>query len=226
MFKPSSFGGKIAPTVANTESKTFPPDFSHALKTLVNMHHVIYRRLPPQGIYFEALVLEAFTQIKKPFTPIEPTRLNLPAHDLLVEGTRISIKTETGAGTKDMLITITKLCTTEKEPWTPEVLIERVMAHLRRYDVILMLRAVWEHPLIHYQVLEIPIELLALIEAADLKGSGKRKGRQSLGADVLRNGEKVFRVHFDGSDGKCSVRGIAIQDCRMLSSWDYRVREG
>jgi hypothetical protein len=78
--------------VPDTESKTFPPDFLHALKTLVNMHHVIYRHVPPQGIYFEALVLEAFTQIKKPFTPIEPTARNLPAHDLLVEGTRISIK--------------------------------------------------------------------------------------------------------------------------------------
>jgi len=66
---------------------------------------------------------------------------------------------ETGAATKDKRITITKLCTTEKEPWTPDVLIGRVMAHLSRYDVILMLRAVWEHPLIHYQILEIPIDL-------------------------------------------------------------------
>ena len=212
--------------MTDTESKTFPPDFLHALRTVVNTHHVIYRNLPPQGIYFEALVLEAFTQIKKPFTAIKPTTRNLPAHDLLVEGTRISIKTETGAGTKNSRITITKLCTTEKEPWKPEVLIKRVMDHLSRYDVILMLRAVWEHPLIHYQVLEIPIGLLGLIETANLRGSGKRKGRQSLGTDVLRNGEKVFRVHFDGSDGKCSVRGIQIHDCRMLSSWDYRVREG
>jgi hypothetical protein len=212
--------------VTDIETKVFPPDFLLALKTFVNVHHSIYRNIPPQGIYFEALVLEAFTQIKKPFTPIEPTARNLPANDLLVEDTKISIKTETGAGTKPNRITITKLCTTEKEPWKPGVLIERVMDHRKRYDVILMLRAVWEHPLIHYQVLEIPIDLLALIKTADLRGSGKRRGRQSLGADVLRNGEKVFRVHFDGSEGKCSVRGIQIQDCRMLSSWDYRVREG
>jgi hypothetical protein len=89
-----------------------------------------------------------------------------------------------------------------------------------------MLRAVWEHPLIHYQILEIPIDLLALIEKADLRGSGKRRGRQSLGADVYRESDKVFHVHFDGSDGKCSVRGIRLQDCRLLTSWDYRVREG
>lgn len=208
------------------ENKVFPPDFLLALKTLVNVHHSIYRNVPPQGIYFEALVLEAFTQIKKPFTPIEPSERNLPAHDLLVEGIKISIKTEPGAATKHKRITITKLCTTEKEPWTPGVLIGRVMAHLSRYDVILTLRAVWEHPLIHYQVLEIPIELLALINTAELRGSGKREGRQSLGADVYRESDKVFRVHFDGSDGKCSVRGIRLQDCRLLTSWDYRVREG
>ena len=212
--------------MTDVENKVFPPDFLLALKTLVNVHHSIYRNVPPQAIYFEALVLEAFTQIKKPFTPIEPTARNLPANDLLVEDSKISIKTETGAGTKADRVTITKLCTTEKEPWNPDVLIERVMDHLKRYDVILMLRAVWEHPLIHYQVLEIPIDLLALIETAKLGGSGKRSGRQSLGADVYSGNDRVFRVHFDGSDGKCSVRGIRLQDCRMLTSWDYRVREG
>lgn len=213
--------------VADLEAKVFPSDFLLALKTLVNVHHSIYRSVPPQGIYFEALVLEAFTQIKKPFTPIEPTARNLPAHDLLVEGVKISIKTETGAGTRADRITITKLCTTEKEPWTGDVLIDRVMGHLRRYDVILMLRAVWEHPLIHYQILEIPIVLLKFIKTAELHAIiGKRSGRQSLSADVYRKGEKVFRVHFDGSDGKCSVHGIRLQDCLLLSNWDYRVRAG
>lgn len=111
--------------MTDIETKVFPPDFLLALKTFVNVHHSIYRNIPPQGIYFEALVLEAFTQIKKPFTPIEPTARNLPANDLLVEDTKISIKTETGAGTKPNRITITKLCTTEKEPWKPDVLIEQ-----------------------------------------------------------------------------------------------------
>lgn len=204
-------------------SSVFPPDFLVTLRGLVGVHQSIYSRIPPQGIYFEALVEEAFRRIKKPFTIIEPTGRNQPRHDLLVENTRISVKTETGESTDQNKITITKLCTTEREPWTPDVLIGRVMEHLGRYDVILMFRAVWELPVIHYQLVEIPVELLRLIKKAKVEPVGTRKGRQSLGADVFRGSEKMFHIHFDGSDGKCQVRDLAVSNCIMLETWDALV---
>jgi hypothetical protein len=74
--------------IRERDSGIFPADFLLAIKTLVNIHHSLYRTLPPQGIYFEALVQEAFIQIKKPFTPIEPSGPTQPAHDLLVQGVR------------------------------------------------------------------------------------------------------------------------------------------
>ncbi len=80
------------------------------------MHHYMYPHDPPQGIYFEALVEKAFKQIRRPFAPVEPTARNQPKHDLLVDNTKISLKTETGRGTKPNDIHITKLCTTEREP--------------------------------------------------------------------------------------------------------------
>jgi hypothetical protein len=86
------------------------------LQTLVNMHHSLYHELPPQGIYFEALVQEAFRRIKKPFTVIQAGGANQPRHDLLVQDARISLKKETGQGTSESRISITKLCTTEREP--------------------------------------------------------------------------------------------------------------
>ncbi len=189
-------------------SGIFEEGFLIAIKTLVNVHHSIYPHVPPQGIYFEALVEQAFNRAKKPYTIIEGSGRNLAGHDLLVEGQKISLKTETGRGTNRDLISITKLCTTEREPWDAPTLIERVLAHLSRYDVILMLRAVWRLPLIHYQLLEIPIDSLRLIETAELHGVGKRKGRQSLGADVLLADQVIFHVHFDGSDGKCQIRNL------------------
>src|SRR5208283_2301396 len=102
----------------------FPEKFIIALEALINIHHSIYKELPPQGIYFEALVEEAFRRIKKPFTLIEPGGRNQPRHDLLVENARISLKTETGIGTRAQKISITKLCTTEREPWEASVLLE------------------------------------------------------------------------------------------------------
>ncbi len=205
------------------QSAVFPADFLTTLRGLIAVHQSIYARVPPQGIYFEALVEEAFRRIKKPFTVIQATGRNQPTHDLLVEGTRISVKTETGVGTNAQRINITKLCTTEREPWTRRVLIQRVIDHLGRYDVILMLRAVWDPAVIHFQLLEIPIEILKLIQAAELKPVGKRKGRQSLGADVYRGDEKLFHVHFDGSDGKCQIRDLDVPRCVMLEEWESQI---
>jgi hypothetical protein len=205
-------------------STIFGPDFLLALKTFVNMHHSIYPTVPPQGIYFEALVEDTFREIKKPFEPIEPGGRNQPRHDLQVEGVRISLKTETGEATRADSITITKLCTTEREPWKADDLVERVVAHLARYDVILMFRAIWGTTLLRYQLVDIPIALLRLIADCAPQPVGRRKGRGSPGADISRNGEKVFHVHFDASDGKCSVRGLRLRDCDLLLEWE-KVRE-
>ena len=202
----------------------FSDDFLIALRAYVNVHHSIYHELPPQGIYFEALVEEAFRHIKKPFTAIESGGRNQPRHDLLVEDTRISLKTETGVGTHPRLITITKLCTTEREPWEPPVLLSRVAEHLNRYEFILMLRAVWTDPLIHYQLVEIPISLLRLMAVADFRVVGHRTGRKSFGADILEGGAVLYRVHFDGADGKCQVRRLDIERCDTLLEWDLKYR--
>jgi hypothetical protein len=66
----------------------FPADFQIALKGLIAIHHSICAKIPPQGIYFEALVEKAFRETKRPFTTIEVTPRNQPKHDLLVEGLR------------------------------------------------------------------------------------------------------------------------------------------
>ena len=204
-------------------SGVFKADFLIAIRALINVHHSIYPRVPPQGIYFEALVEEAFKRIKKPFTIVQGSGRNLAGHDLIVEEKKISLKTETGAGTDAKRISITKLCTTEREPWTAKVLTGRVLEHLGRYDLILMLRAVWELPLIRYQLMEIPINRLKLIGKAHFEPVGKRKGRQSLGGDVFYKGGLIFHVHFDGSDGKCSIRNLSVDQCARLLDWELEI---
>jgi len=170
-------------------------------------------------------VENAFRRVRRPFEIVRSTGRNQPTHDLLVERHRLSLKTETGLGTDRESINITKLCTTEREPWTARVLIARVMEHLNRYDLILMLRAIWERPVLHYQLVEIPIATLRLIRRAELRSVGRRRGRHSLGADVLRKGALVFHVHFDGSDGKCQIRGLSVRHCDVLEEWDTRITD-
>lgn len=201
----------------------FSKDLITAIKTLIYQHHTVYPQLPPQGIYFESLVERAFRITGRPFTPVEPSTPNTPAHDLMIEGERISIKTETGAGPKKDRINITKVCTTEKDPWKVESLRKHVLAHLRRYDHLLMLRAVWEGTVIHYQAVEIPLTILRKIDKITLKQVGKRAGRKSIGGDAIIDDQIAFHMHFDGADGKCQIRGLRVVLCKMLAEWDYQI---
>ena len=98
------------------------------------------------------------------------------------------------------------------------------MEYLSRYDLILMLRAVWKPRLLHYQLLEIPVDTLRLLERASFQPVARRAGRQSLGGDVYEAGDLVFHAHFDGSDGNCSIRAFPVNRCMMLLEWDRELR--
>ena len=203
----------------------FSQRFLEVLQRLVDHHHVIYPKIPPKGRYFEALVEKAFNTVRQPFTWVKPTIPNAPREDLIVGETKLSLKTEAGFGTKPNSIHISKLLTTEKYPWTAESLIARTLRHLSRYDYILMLRTVWNLPVIHYQLINIPIDLLRLIEKTKLVGVGKLSERQSLGANIYKDDIKVFRIHFDGSDGKCTISGLLVSKCDMLFTWDIQISD-
>ena len=202
----------------------FTDQFLTRLRALIEAHHTAYPRNPPQGIYFESLVERAFRQAGWQDTQVVLTTPNSPQHDLLVGTNRISLKTETGAGTKSRRISITKLCTTEREPWDAPTLIQHTLGHLSRYDYILMLRAIWADRVgVHYQLLEIPIPLLQLMRTLIAAPVGRRKGRRNIEDDVYESGQKVFHVHFDGADGKCQIRDLPMERCSMLAEWDYRI---
>jgi len=198
----------------------FARRFLDTLQSLIELHHSIYPRIPPQGIFFESLVEQAFKRSGWPADQVVLSTANTPQHDLLVGTTRISLKTETGERTAPDRINITKLCTTEAGTWDSDALIQHAMTHLSRYDHMLMLRAIWQQDSFHYQLIEIPLELLRLIAGDKVRPVGGRNGRKSMAADVSDRRGKAFRVHFDGADGKCQIKGLPVNRCRLLLEWD------
>jgi len=205
-------------------TELFSPALLETIETLTRQHHTIYPRVPPQGIYFEELAERAFEICGAVSVVIGRSSPTFPGRDLLIGTQRISIKSETGKSTRRTIINITKLCTTERDPWEPESLKSHVLQHLSRYDHIFMLRAMWpnDRNAISYQLVDIPVDLLRRIGTVGLAPVGRRTGRQSLGADITDNGEVIFHVHFDGSDGKCQVRNLLISRCHVLRSWEQR----
>ncbi len=159
------------------EHPLFTQHFVEALRSLVERHHSIYPRIPPQGIFFESLVERAFLAVGWPRNQVIPTALNSPSHDLSVGAAKISVKTETGLGTKPTRISITKLCTTETGAWSSEALVRHVLNHLGRYDYLLMLRALLSPGVAyHYQLLNVPLDLLRRIDGLTAR-AGWRSSR-------------------------------------------------
>jgi hypothetical protein len=205
--------------------RVFTEPFSSAVQDLIARHHSIYPRIPPQGIFFESLVERAFLSAGRPRNEVVATTPNSPWHDLSVSGVRLSIKSETGRATKPAKIGITKLCTTETGEWSIPALVAHTMNHMRRHDLMLMIRAIWGPSSFDYQLLEIPLELLHRLESASFAEVGKRSGRRSFAAAVVEDEQTLFRVHFDGADGKCQIHCLLVSHCRMLRTWTQPIAD-
>jgi hypothetical protein len=198
----------------------FTDGFLQNVRLLIERHHSIYPLLPPQGVFFEALVEQAFLLSGLEKKMVIPSATNSPWHDLLVAGVKLSIKSETGKITRVHSISITKLCTTETGKWDATALARHAVEHVGRHDRMLMLRAIWGKLAFRYQLVEIPLSLLKLLATARFIEVGKRAGRKSLGGDVVQNGKVVYHVHFDGADGKCQVRQLPVERCIILREWE------
>jgi hypothetical protein len=203
----------------------FNKPFLATLQSLVELHHSIYPRIPPQGVFFESLVEQAFKRVGWSAEQVVLSTANTPKYDLLVGTHRLSIKTETGIGTRPDSINITKLCTTETGDWNSASLIQHTLKHLARYDYLLILRAIWPGQQLHYQLLEIPLAVLKSIAAVTVLPVGRRTGRSSMAADVYNQAGKAFRVHFDGADGKCQIHRLALDRGRLLLEWDQPLEQ-
>jgi hypothetical protein len=201
----------------------FTDEFLCAIQSLIERHHTIYPHLPPQGLFFEAVVEQAFRLAGRRDFEIIRTTPNSPQHDLSIGGVRLSIKSETGKATKTSRIAITKLCTTETGNWDANSLVAHAIAHINRCDRMLMLRAIWKDSAFEYQLVEIPLSLLSRMREAMLSEVGRRPGRRSFAGDVTDGGKKLFRVHFDGADGKCQIHELPVDLCVMLRRWQQTV---
>jgi hypothetical protein len=202
----------------------FTDRFLSAVQSLIERHHTIYPRLPPQGLFLEAIVEQGFHLAGWSHCDVIPTTPNSPQHDLSVGGVRLSIKSETGKATKATKISITKLCTTETGNWDAGSLVAHAIAHINRCDRMLMLRAIWRDRAFDYQLVEIPLQLLSRMRGTEFFEVGKRHGRRSLATDIMDGGQKLFRVHFDGADGKCQIHGLLVDLCALLRTWEQPVK--
>ena len=146
--------------------------------------------------------------------------------DLEVDGSFYSLKTEAAKGLNPKSITISKLM---EARWirdlgshenAPDQVREKVLSHLHEYERIFMLRSYGDEERIRYDLVEIPKDVLAMVEylqPCDFNPLTKAGG---TGANVMMNGRKAFRLVLDGSVEKVTISGLDVRLCPLHAWWE------
>lgn len=149
-----------------------------------------------------------------------------PGADIVVDGTRISLKTEASKNIRKNKITISKLMEArwirdQDVSGLSKLASARLSEHIAGYERIIMLRAfTLKDNKIQYDLVEIPYKLLILsshLEADDIKPSLGRNGGGN--AIIRKDGRDAFTLRFDGSVEKVTITNLLLELCITHVSW-------
>lgn len=160
-----------------------------------------------------------------------PTEQTHAGHDLTIDGVRLSLKTEASQNIQPRLLRISKLM---EAAWSKDftsvddaaAAVGRVLDHLSGYERILVLRAFSEPAAISYELVEIPHGLLASMgtltarDFSPLTANGSTKA--VVGPDRpggRRRADIHFRLIFDGSANKVSIKSLRRDLCIVHARW-------
>ena len=154
-----------------------------------------------------------------------------PGHDVTVAGSRLSLKTQADKGIKHDEIWISKFMELGKgawggEPGDLEPLRHAFLQHLGRYDRIFSLRAIGKGPGWHYELVEIPKELLALARDGELEMrlASRQNPKPGYCHVRSRDGTLLFQLYFDaGTERKLQIKSLRKAECVFHAEWQFTV---
>ncbi len=189
------------------------------------IHHAFSNEPFTKDKFEHALVNTAkMVEIKANFAP----RGNR-GHDIEIDSTRISLKTQADKGIKRDLIWISKYMELGKGEWTDKSeqltgLVKMFLDHLEESDKILILRCLDKQPIWHYELIEITKGVLKRSETGQLKMMMESKQMPKPGyCTVLSPENKIdFQLYFDGgTERKLQVKGLRKDLCRVIAEWTF-----
>lgn len=152
-----------------------------------------------------------------------------PGHDITIDNTRISLKTEAATGIKAHKVHISKFMELGKGEWDLPVLRQRFFDHMRSYERIFTLRCLSKIPSRwHYQLVEIPMDLLVEARTGTLRIDTKSRQTPQPGyCDVLApDGTIKFQLYFDaGTERKLQIRNLSMNFCITHASWIFSTED-
>lgn len=152
-----------------------------------------------------------------------------PGHDVTVDGIKISLKTQADKGIKEHLLWVSKFMELGKGQWSNkpselEGLLHQFFEHMKSYDRILSLRSLQKGPLWKYELVEIPIKLLALASSGilEMKLDSKQTPKPGYCYVSDADGHKFFDLYFDGgTERKLQIKNLRKDLCRVHAIWEF-----
>jgi hypothetical protein len=210
-------------TSRNSTSDFATPRFLEYFSSRLLIHHsVVEEKLNKKS--FEYVFRDALRHDGK--TADLTVDETYPGADIVVDGVRISLKTEASKRIKKEEITISKFMEArwirgQNSSGLAKLSSEHLGQHMKGYERVLILRAFTvEASNVQYDLLEIPHSLLMLassLQASEINlSSGKSGGGRAL---IQSQDQDAFTVRFDGSVEKVTIAKLRSNLCTSHASW-------
>lgn len=155
-----------------------------------------------------------------------------PGHDIIINGQRLSLKTEAAVNIRKSKLHISKFMELGKGEWSDRDqdligLRNQFLAHMQSYDRILSLRCLEKEPAAdrwYYEMVEIPKNLLSEAKSGSLRMLKASPQNPKPGyCDVKDNdGEIKFQLYFDGgTERKLQIRNLRKNLCTVHATWIF-----
>lgn len=146
-------------------------------------------------------------------------------HDLTINGTPVSLKTEAAAAIREDMIHVSKWMELGRGAWELPLLRDLFLEHMRSYERIFTFRCLSTDPaLVRYELVEIPKTLM--LEAANCVLEVRENSRQNPkpGYGYVRDaaGNQKYALYFDGgSERKLQIKHLRKDLCIVHATWVF-----
>jgi type II restriction enzyme len=152
-------------------------------------------------------------------------------HDITINGVQFSLKTQADRGIKEHMIWISKFMELGKGQWGDnpkdlEELRDSFIEHMKNYERILTLRTLKKSPRWHYELVEIPKELLqeACNGKLEMMMSSVQMPKPGYCYVTDAIGNTKFQLYFDGgSERKLQVKNLLKKYCIVHATWEFTI---
>jgi len=153
-------------------------------------------------------------------------------HDIIIDSTRVSLKTQADRGIKEEKIWVSKFMELGKGHWGDNpadlvTLLNLFLAHLDNYERIPILRALRKAPDWIYELVEIPKPLLMIAGSGKLEmKTGSRQFPKPGYCFVSEGDTELYQLYFDGgSERKLQLKNLLKNRCKVHARWEFTIPE-